>query len=166
MSPRTTHFGGAILVLILGTTACTPADETAAATDQAQMEEAAPAVDATSLIALEEAVWEDLAAGDWEAMRARMADDIIFGGSHGFVVGADTWLAQTAGGSCEMESWSIDPPRVTMLSPGSALLTYRTRARMGCDGQAMSEAEGFSTTIWVLRDGEWKMAYYSSVEAE
>jgi hypothetical protein len=164
MSSRTKALIGATLLAMYGATACTPADETMDASTQAPVEETASMVDAAALIALEEAVWADLAAGDSEAMRARMTDDFVLAGSHGFVAGADEWLAQMSGMTCEMESWSIDPPRVTVLSPTSAVLTYRNQATMGCGGQPMSESEGLSTTIWVQRDGEWKMAYYGTFE--
>jgi ketosteroid isomerase-like protein len=155
---------GAVLLVLFGATACAPTDETSDSTAQAEMQESAPAVDAATLIALEKAVWEDLAAGDSEAMRARMTDDFVLAGPPGFVVGADEWMAQMSGNTCEMESWSIDAPQVTVLSPTSAFLTYRNEATMACDGQPMAESEGFSTTVWVLRDGEWKLAYYSSFE--
>ena len=164
MSPRIMDSVGALLLVVVGATACAPTDETLESPAQAEMEKSAPAVDAATLIALEEAVWEDLAAGDSEAMRARMTDDFVLAGPPGFVVGADEWMAQMSGHTCEMESWSIDPPQVTVLSPTSALLTYRNQATMACDGQPMTESGGFSTTIWVQRDGEWKMAYYSSFE--
>jgi hypothetical protein len=153
--------------MMLGAVACAPADETTDAAAPSESGAIAPVVDPGALIALEEAVWEDLAAGDREAMRARMTDDfIILGGSLGFIVGADEWLALAPGATCEMESWSIDPPRVTVLSPTSAMLTYRNQVTMACDGEPSAETEASSTTVWVQRDGEWKMAYYSSVDAD
>ncbi|MEJ2541436.1 MAG: nuclear transport factor 2 family protein [Gemmatimonadota bacterium] len=132
----------------------------------AEMQESAPEVDAESLIALERAVWEDLAAGDFEGVRARMTDDFVLVNVGGTVTGADDWLAQTSQGmaSCETEDWSIDRPQVTVLSPTSAFLTYEGRTTMGCNGEPMHESEGFFTTVWVQRDGDWKMAYFSAFE--
>ena len=52
------------------------------------MQASTSTVDEASLIMLEEGVWEALAAGDMEAMRASMADDFVYASGHGFVVGA------------------------------------------------------------------------------
>ena len=158
---------GTIVFMMIGTAACGPTDDAAMdAPTAAEMQESAPEVDAESLIALERAVWEDLAAGDFEGMRARMTDDFVLVNEGGNWTGADDWLAQASQGmaSCETEDWNIDRPQVTVLSPTSAFLTYEGRTTMGCNGEPMHEGEGFFTTVWVQRDGDWKMAYFSSFE--
>ncbi len=55
--------------------------------------------------------------------------------------------------------WSryrIEDPTVAQLTPGSALLTYRAIAQR--DGQ--QEYRAWMSSVYVLRDGRWKMAFH------
>lgn len=125
-------------------------------------EVAAPAVDSETLMALENARWEELATGDLAAMRAHMAEDIVLVGPEGFMRGADEWLTMMFGYDCDRASWSTGPMRVSVLSPTSVFLTYRGQQTTTCGGESMPESEHVNTSIWVLQDGNRKLAYLSS----
>jgi hypothetical protein len=108
------------------------------------------------LIELERAGWESLCAGTGDDFYGRtMTDDAVMVLANGAVMGRDEVVA-ALGGSPPWASYEMADVRVVPVGDDAAALVYvGTGHRDGAEPFV-----GVMSSVYVRRDGEWKLALY------
>jgi ketosteroid isomerase-like protein len=110
-------------------------------------------VEAT-VLDLEEQLWAANRAGDGEFYRERLADDVVGVFTRGHYDKAMA-VREVSENRIPFTSTRMSDPRVIVLAPDSALVTYR------CDIEALHEGQTlqfpiYATTVWRRANDEWR----------
>jgi hypothetical protein len=101
----------------------------------------------------------ELAGGDGDTYRARLTDDAIL------IVPGQALDKQTAvavmDASAGWDAVEMQSPEVRRLAGGAALLTYRFTGRRG-----PSRYTALMGSVYVERDGDWRMAFHQQTPLE
>lgn len=111
------------------------------------------------LVGLEQSLWEAWKNGESGPFEESLTEDTINYSGGELTIGKAGVIEDIAGGTCEVESYSLDEIRVAYPAEGTAMLTYTASQAGVCDGQAIP-SRVFATSLYVMQDGSWKAAYY------
>ena len=115
------------------------------------------------LIQLETQSWVAWKAQDAAFFEDFLADDHVELGPNGALGKADV-VRFIRGHACQVASYEIGQPTVTLVSPTSAVLVYRARQDTRCGGQAVPSPT-WATSLYALRDGKWRNVLYEQIPA-
>ena len=108
--------------------------------------------------ALERQMWDDWKNARYSAMGERMLPHAVMLGQEGITDRAGV-VAAMERGACQIDSYSLEDVRVTVLAPTVALISYRSGAVGTCGGQPISGSPSeVNSSIWIKRDGTWMAA--------
>jgi uncharacterized protein (TIGR02246 family) len=112
------------------------------------------------VIALEQSLWRAYAAGDADALDKLMRSD--FTSVTRAISSRDEVLLKFRQDSqtCKVEPVAVDAPLVSILSDNVATIAYRAAVNRTC-GEKTEKAQSNMTTVWVRRDGQWRMQLHS-----
>lgn len=124
------------------------------------------------------------ATGDTEskliASEKMIMDAISKNDSAGFknLVSMDGWVVTSRGANkvgdivqhlfdpnVKTTSYSIEEPKVMMLNPDMALLTYKSMWAGTANGKTESETS-YDSTLWVKRNGKWWAVFHQATKVE
>jgi hypothetical protein len=120
---------------------------------------AAPTKEA--LVAIEKKAWEQWAARDEKGLDGYLASKFISAGPYGASDRAET-LKSWTGHKCEMKELIFSDENVTELGEGLALLTFKAKSDIKCDGK--TGPDPVNVSVLYVKEGEaWKAMYYQEV---
>lgn len=119
-----------------------------------------PAADEKALAAVVQALelrrFELLAAADYDAVAALLADDLVYTHSNGRVDTKDAYLAPLRAGTTRYVE--LVPSGLTVRVHGpTAIITGRVQMLATVSGEERRNDLRF-TDVWLLRDGRWQLA--------
>ncbi|HZD49036.1 MAG TPA: nuclear transport factor 2 family protein [Silvibacterium sp.] len=119
---------------------------------------------AETLRRCEEKLFESSVRKNAEIVASMLADEFQEFGSSGQVYSKDQIIAELQSES--PRSITMQGFRAQLLSNEIALVTYRSR-RIEHDGAAAESptAEFLRSSIWVLRDNQWKVLFHQGTKA-
>ena len=153
--------GGAADNRPAGNTNAANAGNANAANANSAAKTAAPTKDA--LLAIEKKAWEDWANRRVEGLETYMAANFVNVGYNGASVRADAMKSWTSH-KCEMKDLVFSDDQMTELAEGVALLTFKAKADIKCDGKSGPDPTNVSV-LYVKEGDAWKAAYYQEVPA-
>jgi len=128
---------------------------------------AAPPVDDAAL----ERTIVDLERGSWKAWKAQDSAffDTFLAVDHvelmrGGPAGKRDVIGFIGSGACKVESYAISDFRFTRLSESSAMLVYHVQQSTHCGGMSVPSPT-WATSIFALRDGQWRNVLYQQLPA-
>lgn len=126
----------------------------------------AKAMDATEsqIIANEKIVSEAAMKNDSVAFKSLVSMDAWVVSGNGTAKVSDIFQYMFDPNSkTKTSSYSLEDPKVMMINPTTALITYKSVWAGTIDGKAKSETT-FDSTLWVKRDGKWWAVFHQSTE--
>ena len=100
-------------------------------------------------------------AKDGKKMQALTTSDFMYVGSEGILLGKE--LGETTKG-CTLRSFTLTSPKIKMLGPTSATLTYKSHQDESCDGKQIPEVL-LNVDVFVRRGGQWLVSTHIEVAA-
>lgn len=107
------------------------------------------------LIATEKKLWEAWKNKDAKPFKATLSADSVMIGDSG-VSGKNETITGITSAPCEIKSIELTDFKVTFLSAGTALLTYKGAAAGTCGGAAIPTV--WASSLYVSRGGKWLAA--------
>jgi hypothetical protein len=107
------------------------------------------------LIATEKKLWEAWKNKDAKPFKANLAADSVMIGDSG-VSGKNEAIKDITSAPCEIKSFELTDFKVTFLSAGTALLTYKGTTDGTCGGAALPKV--WASSLYVNRGGKWLAA--------
>ena len=107
------------------------------------------------IIATEKKLWEAWKNKDMKPFKANLSADSVMIGDRG-VSGKNDIVKEMASMPCDVKSYDLSDFKVTFLSAGTALLTYKGAAEGTCAGTAIPTV--WSSSVYVNRGGRWLVA--------
>lgn len=98
-------------------------------------------------------LWDAWKNKDVKPFKAHLSADSVVIGDAGVMSKADILKAILAA-PCDIKSFSLSEWKLTMISPSTALLTYKGTQDGTCGGQALP-ATVWAASVWVNRGGRW-----------
>jgi hypothetical protein len=120
-----------------------------------------PPVD--ELVRLEAQSWVAWKAQDAAFFEDFLAEDHVELGPNG-PFGKQGVVSFIRGHACQVASYEIGKPTVTVVSPTSVVLVYRAVQDTHCGAQAVPSPT-WATSLYALRDGKWKNVLYQQMPA-
>ena len=108
----------------------------------------------SEIVALERQMWDDWKNQRYEAMGNRMSADAVMLGAEGITNRAGALAAMTRA-ACQAQSYSLDEPKVTILAPTAAMISYTAKVVGTCAGQAIPSAGSVYSSTWSKQNGNW-----------
>jgi hypothetical protein len=128
----------------------------------------APAVagdDADSkLIATEKSLWEAWKNQDAGPFDTHLVDAAVTITPGGMTTGKAAVIKELAGGTCDVESYSLANFKVHHVGKGVAILTYEASQDAVCDGNKIP-AKVIASSVYVNQEGKWLSASYHESRA-
>lgn len=148
-----------VILILLCLAAVRPYAQTAPAS-RAQSS-ALPAPKADEIVALEQSAWDRYANVDFDGMGEMMQPDYV-----NLTTAQQTREETLKAMRQELQGCSVSPvsvvdPAVTVVSPDVALIVYKSKIVKQC-GYQRSTTVANLTTVWLRRDGRWKMQMHSA----
>ena len=107
------------------------------------------------IIATEKKLWEAWKNKDAKPFKANLSADSVMIGDSG-VAGKNDAIKDLTSAPCEVKSYTLSDFKVTFLSAGTVLLTYKGATEGTCAGTAIPTA--WSSSVYVNRGGRWLVA--------
>jgi uncharacterized protein (TIGR02246 family) len=108
--------------------------------------------------ALEEARFAAMRALDVAALRALLADDLVYTHSSGVRDGKESYIQALQDGTYRYFAMQATPPSVRVYGD-TALVVGRVVTRLASRG-AEKLLDNATLTVWVRRDGRWQLVAY------
>ncbi len=115
------------------------------------------------LIATEKKLWEAWKNKDAKPFKANLSADSVMIADSG-VSGKDQAIKDLTEAPCEVKSYTLSDFKVTFLSSGTALLTYKGAAEGTCGGAAIPSV--WASSLYVNRGGKWLAASHQETPAK
>jgi len=107
------------------------------------------------IIATEKKLWEAWKNKDAKPFKANLSADSVMIGDRG-VSGKNDAIQGLTTAPCEVKSYELSDFKVTFLSPGTALVTYKGTAEGTCAGTAIPTV--WASSVYVNHGGRWLAA--------
>ena len=104
------------------------------------------------VIATEKKLWEAWKNKDPKPFKATLSSDSVLIGDSG-ITGKNDMVKEMATMPCEVSSYELSDFKVTFLSAGTVLLTYKGSASGTCGGTAIPTV--WASSVYVNRGGKW-----------
>ncbi|MEY2496993.1 MAG: hypothetical protein QOD12_549 [Verrucomicrobiota bacterium] len=111
-----------------------------------------------NLITLEKQSWEAWKNRNAEFFKEFLSDDHVEVGFYGTADKKDV-LATVATPACVVQSYSLDPIKVTLLDASTALLTYYAAQDTSCHDKPLPSPVWFSS-LYLKRRDRWLNVFY------
>lgn len=98
---------------------------------------------------------------DGKKIQTLTTPDFTYVGSDGVLSGEE--LGETTKG-CTLRSFMLTSPKMKILAPTSAILTYTSRQDESCDGKPVP-ASLFNVDVFVRRGGQWLVSTHMEAVA-
>ncbi len=111
----------------------------------------------------EAAMWNNLKAGNYEAIKAAMASEFVYIGPED-IGNRDASVAGMK--TCKLNDYSFGTAQTRMLSPDIALVTYAAHVDTDCGGGHTFKGALHCSSTWVHRNGKWLALAHTESIAE
>lgn len=108
----------------------------------------------SDLVSIEKTLWKAWQDHDSEPFDRYLADGIVDITPAGILSGKGEVVESSAGGSCDVRSYSLSDFKSHQVAPEVVLLTYAADQDATCDG-VKSPSRVLASTVFVLRKGRW-----------
>lgn len=110
------------------------------------------------IVGFERQIWEAWKARDAAKLGALMANEVSFvDGSGNYFGSKDAVVSAWLGPKCEIASFDLGSPSVSLITPNVALMTFRGTAVGTCDGQKIPPFA--ETAIYKQEGSTWKLVF-------
>lgn len=116
-----------------------------------------------SLLAIERAAWEAWKTRQPDFYRRTLIPESLYLSGLG-AASRDETAALVTRIPCTVQGYELDQPRSLRLTEDSAILIAHTIARYTCNGKEIEAADWIST-VFVRREGEWRIAFHQETKA-
>ena len=116
-----------------------------------------------NLIATEKKLWEAWKNKDPKPFKATLAADSVSVGASG-VTNKTAAIKEITGPDCDVKSYSLSDFKLSMVSSGVALLSYKGSAEGTCGGTAIPAV--WASSLYVNRGGKWYAFTHSETPAK
>jgi len=114
------------------------------------------------LSSLETKLWEGWKNKDMKPFRSYIAADAVMIGDSG-TANKDQALEDLSA-PCEVRSYSLSNMDISKISAGTYLLTYKAAQDATCGGTAIPPTI-WASSVWVMRNGRWRVFSHQETPA-
>jgi hypothetical protein len=113
------------------------------------------------LISVEKSLWEAFKNKDASPFEKNLSSDSFQLDGSGLTMKAD--VLKSIGG-CDVKDYSLTDFKVTSVTGGGSLVTYKATVHGSCGGQAIPEVV-YASSLWVSRGGKWQALFHQESAA-